>query len=120
MLILPQQSDAFNLMFFLPGQITLSIAATRMYRSLADFVSTDITKGSERPRRIGHTGSNAKSSSTIPIPLHRMEVAVHTSYEQYSTAQTDQHVSYVGMDGQPHDKSHGLSFDSNLESGAEN
>jgi len=113
-------NDAFNLMFFLPGQITLSIAATRMYRSLADFVSTDITKGSDRSRRIGHTGANAKSSSTIPMPLHRMEVAVHTSYEQYSTAQTGQHVSYVGMDGQPHDKSQGLSFDSNLESGAEN
>jgi hypothetical protein len=48
-----------------------------------------------------------------------MEVAVHTSYEQYSTSQTGQHVSF-GMDGQPHDKPHGLSFDSNLESGGDN
>ena len=120
----------------MPTLITMSIAATRMYRSLADFCSvTDMystllshysarspclvyrsTSGSEGPQRIGHTAPNARSTSNIPISYSQVEVAVHTSYEQYPGLQTDQHASYINVNGQMGHKPRGLSFDDDLES----
>jgi len=46
-------NDAFNLMFLMPTLITMSIVATRIYRSLSDFVhSTDILgQGSDDPQK---------------------------------------------------------------------
>ncbi|KAH9968299.1 hypothetical protein BJV74DRAFT_868749 [Russula compacta] len=110
-------NDAFDMMFLMPALMTMSIAATRMYRSLADFgAAADITRGSEGPQRIGHTAPNARLTSNMPISYRQMEVAVHTAYEQYPGFQTDQHVSYIGMDGQLGEKPRGLSFDDDLES----
>ncbi|KAH9968286.1 hypothetical protein BJV74DRAFT_868595 [Russula compacta] len=104
-------------MFLMPTLITMSIAATRMYRSLADFSSAaDITRGSEGPQRIGHTAPNARLTANMPISYSQMEVAVHTTYEQYPASQTDQHVSYINVDGQLGHKPRGLSFDDDLES----
>jgi len=78
----------FNLMFQPPTWITMSIAATRMHRSLVDFASgsTDIfsAQGSlqhsnlpPRPRRIPATLTS----------LDRMEVAVHVVSEQHVSRQ---------------------------------
>ena len=56
---------------------------------------------------------------TVPIPLNRMEVSVHTHSEQYreSGLQTSQYGLYLGKDGQLYDKSNGLGIDGEVESG---
>lgn len=89
-------------MFLMPVLITMSIAATRMYRSLADFhCSTDMyvisfrlltvltlcghchrSMDSVRPPRIGSVIPNSQSF-IVPAPLRRVEVAVHTAHEKY-------------------------------------
>ncbi|KAH9968292.1 hypothetical protein BJV74DRAFT_889934 [Russula compacta] len=118
-------NDAFNGMFLMPALITMSIAATRIYRSLADFSSsTDIYHPSGRglgnPQRIGRTVSNAKLTATPPIPLDQkipLGVATHEAYKHHPTSQIGRHTPYIGMDGQLGDKPHRLGFDDRLESG---
>ncbi|KAI0299465.1 hypothetical protein BC826DRAFT_33255 [Russula brevipes] len=93
-------------MFLMPSLIIMSIAATRMYRSLVDFVSSsDIIKDTERHRRIGHNGTSAP---TISISPNRMEVAVHTPYEREPISQIGQNASDISMDesGQLLEKPH--------------
>ena len=90
-------------MFLMPALITMSIAATRMYRSLADtlcstyvyvissrFIAVLTSCGkcyrsveSVRPPRIGPAIPNSKSTLIVPAPPRRVEVAVHTAHEKY-------------------------------------
>ncbi|KAH9007637.1 hypothetical protein EDB84DRAFT_1572686 [Lactarius hengduanensis] len=79
-------NDPFDLMFQTPSLIVMSIAATRMYRSLTDFTSTSGLLDSTQTRSGRTTTSEPKRISTAPIPLDRigMEVAVHRSYEEDS------------------------------------
>ncbi|KAI0255671.1 hypothetical protein BJV78DRAFT_692975 [Lactifluus subvellereus] len=63
-------NDAFNLMFQTPSLITMSIAATRMYRSLAEFGSSNIAEGFQTS---GFTASEIKRVPIAPIPLNRMQ-----------------------------------------------
>jgi len=111
-------NDPLNVMFLMPSLIIMSIAATRMYRSLVDFVSSsDITKDSERHQRIGH---NRTSAPTISISPNRMEVAVHTPYERDSTSQIGRNTSDLSMgdSGQLLEKPHVV--DEGLESNVGN
>jgi hypothetical protein len=97
-------------MFQLPAVITNAIAATRIYRSLADYTfgSTDmysILRFHSSPTLIIVDGSlcsslNAGSSKTdtkmskmkwdnrAPTSLNRIEIAVDTAHERYPTSQT--------------------------------
>lgn len=97
-------------MFQLPAVIINTIAATRIYRSLADYTfgSTDmysILRFHSSPALIIVDGSlcsslNAGSSKTdtkvskmkwnnrASTPLKRIEVAMDTTYERYPTSQT--------------------------------
>ncbi|KAH9954847.1 hypothetical protein BC827DRAFT_1272176 [Russula dissimulans] len=68
-------------LFGTPALVTLSIAATRMYRTLIDFGSRDIFMSI--PKSSGSTGSENNLSGGVPIRFDRMEVFVHTSSEQY-------------------------------------
>jgi len=111
-------NDAFNMMFLMPSLVIMTIAATRMYRSLADFCSNDVAMDSENTPRLGRAVSNPKSNFTVPAPPKRMEEAVHTTREKYLTSSADQNVPHVGNDrpGQLHEEQDGLSFNNDVES----
>ena len=50
-------------------------------------------------------------SAALAINTHnRMEVAVHTTYDQYMPSLRDKNMSFVSAEGRPHDKSHELSL----------
>jgi len=83
-------------MFSMPVLVTMSIAATRMYRSLADFLcSTDVVDSGNNPR-IGPTVPNSKSTITMPATPRQVEVAVHTAHEKYPSSLTDENTLYIG------------------------
>jgi len=92
-------SDPFNLMFQTPALITMSIASTRMYRSLSDFSSSDISQSTTQTR----SAPGTKLTFAGPVQLNHMEVTVHTNSEQYPS-QTSQYGLYIGTDGQLSDK----------------
>ena len=92
-------------MFQLPSAITMSIAATRMYRSLSDFVSGttdmyDITffsspalcrffsSASDNLPKIEGKSSTLKWNRSLPIAFNQIEVTVDTTDEQYPISQT--------------------------------
>ncbi|KAF8491223.1 hypothetical protein F5888DRAFT_1075822 [Russula emetica] len=95
---------SFNLMSQLPSLIAMAIAATRIYRNLADFAygSTDIAFDSLQIRDGKFT--RAKWKPFAPTPVNQIEVIVDTCCERHSTAQ-----SIISMDGQLGDKPHGSS-----------
>ena len=121
-------------MFHLPSVITNTVAATRMYRSLADYTLESsnmydyILRFLSSPALIIVRGSFCSSldpgfsnskSDTVPkmkwnkptlISLNRIEVAVDTAYEQYPTSRTT-----LGEDTQQGDKPHELSVGGDLE-----
>ena len=90
-------------MFLIPSLITMSIAATWMYRSLSDFLcSADVyvipsrfitlltscgqyhsSVDSVRPPRIGPASPNYNSTLTVPALPMQVEVAVPTAHEKY-------------------------------------
>ncbi|KAF8487278.1 hypothetical protein DFH94DRAFT_849689 [Russula ochroleuca] len=106
---------SWNLMFQFPSLIAMSIAATRMYRSLSDFVfgSTDILSIVSGTRQ-GHSRTTSKRKTSTNIQLNRIEVAVDVDYERHQTPET------TGTDEQLDDKSHKSKFGSDLESAMEN
>ncbi|KAH9034467.1 hypothetical protein EDB85DRAFT_2289062 [Lactarius pseudohatsudake] len=113
-------NDPFDLMFQTPSLIVMSIAATRMYRSLTDFTSTSGLLDSTHTRSGRTTTSEIKRISTAPIPLDRigMEVAVHRSYEEdYPPVHGDRYSSYVSTDSHSQDKPPALDADNDLENG---
>jgi hypothetical protein len=77
----------------------MSIATTRIYRSLSDFLNTDMyailplrsismltlcgqchfSVDSDNAPRIGHAVPDSRMNFTIPTPPKRVEVAVHTA-----------------------------------------
>jgi hypothetical protein len=61
--------------------------------------------------------SKTNESTTVPIPLNRMEVSVHTHSEQYgeSSSKASQYALYLGED----DKPNGLGVDGDVESAAD-
>jgi hypothetical protein len=99
-------------MFSLPSVITNTIAATWIYRSLADYTFGTshmycyILRSLSSPALIiigdsfcssldpGHSSksdskaSKMKFNNPVPISLNRIEVAVDTAHEQYPTSRT--------------------------------
>ncbi|KAN0118624.1 hypothetical protein V8E52_005047 [Russula decolorans] len=108
-------NDSLNFMFASPSTIAMSIAATRIYRNLADFVHepADISIDSLQIRDGKTTKTKRKPSA--PTPLSQVEVTVDKRCERHSTAQ-----SMISMGGQPGDKAHRSSLDSDLERAMEN
>jgi len=99
----------FNLMFQLPALTIMSIAATRMYRALTDY-SDSINGVHVSPQTSGFEIPRMRVTSLISSPV---EVAMHTTFEQYPSSQTSQpsHSSYTVVDdpGQPYDRPDRLS-----------
>ncbi|KAI0277124.1 hypothetical protein BGY98DRAFT_652496 [Russula aff. rugulosa BPL654] len=122
-------------MFQLPAVIAMSIAATRIYRNLADFVygSTDmcfilrfiyllrslssmIYRPLFSPQTFNSKITKTQGKPSAPTPVSRIEVTVDTRRERHSsTAQ-----SIISVDGQLGYKSHRSSLDSDLERAMEN
>ena len=75
--------------------------------------SPDTLCGSGRP--VSDTDMRKRSE---PTKLNRMEVSVHTEYEQYPTSQTSSG-SFVGKEPQGHCEAHKVSLDVDVESGQE-
>jgi len=86
-------NNAFDIMFLMPSLITMSIAATRMYRSLADLCcSTDVAMDSENAAGTNCTVSNSKPTFAVPTSPKQMEMAAKTSDEKYPTSLTDKYI----------------------------
>jgi len=91
---------SFDLLFLIPALIALSIAATRIHRSLTDFgFSINIGQCLDNPQRVDRPVSNAGWSTIIPLPQNQVEVAVHTSYEHWQSPEP-QTGHYTLSDGQ--------------------
>ncbi|KAF8496141.1 hypothetical protein F5888DRAFT_412077 [Russula emetica] len=107
LLIFLNLSQPLDLVFQVPWVITMSVAATRMYRSLSDFLSSDISQ-----KILPTSGRNTlelNGTSTTPVLLTGIQVAVHTTHEQRFTPQANHFGSNIG--GQPHGKPHELIVD---------
>ncbi|KAH9962366.1 hypothetical protein BC827DRAFT_1383527 [Russula dissimulans] len=121
-LILLQISVLFDHMFMMPSLITMSIAATRIYRSLADFVfHNDVVNGSDNPPKIDHTISDIRWTNTIPVPRNRIEAVTNISHErrQSPASQIGHYVPYTSSDGELGDHLRVLNLDDDVESSAE-
>jgi len=125
-------------MFMMPSLITMSIAATRMYRSLADFLFyTDMYgslispssgtdryggrcsgNGSDSPPKIDRVVLDTRWRSTVPLPRKQMEMTMEISHERWQSS-ASQTGHYMFSDGQFGDKLGGQNLDDDVESGAE-
>ena len=102
-------------MFQMPWLVTMSIAATRMYRSLSDFLSPDVYdipflsslcllyfSVHSNPHSNGRNIPVAKAVPAVPTSFTSMQVTVHTTREQYPTSQPNDYGTYTRMDGKMH------------------
>jgi len=90
-------NDVWSIMFQIPWMISISIAATRMYRALADFVSgvpDPYPHGTEASPQGGSAPTPRLSQSAAVQPLKQLEVAVHTTKVWYPMAQMSDDGSY--------------------------
>ncbi|KAH9992062.1 hypothetical protein BJV77DRAFT_1004422 [Russula vinacea] len=78
----------FILMFQLPSLITMSIAATRMYRTLADFLNESTHITFEDLQKSDTIPSRMNWNPSASIPLSPTEVTVDSSWERHPTART--------------------------------
>jgi len=108
-------------MFLMPSLVTMSIVATRIYRSLADFVhSTDI-QVLGNPRRSFIFSTNANWATALPVPPNRTKASVLSSYEHWkpsASQTTDPHLTVNGVDELLHEKPQGPNSDNDPESNA--
>ncbi|KAF8492443.1 hypothetical protein F5888DRAFT_1806871 [Russula emetica] len=102
--ILLDLNQLLDLMFQVPWMIAMSIAATRMYRSLSDFLSLDVSQ--KIPSTSGRFTFESNGTSTTPVLLAGIQVAVHTTHEQRSTPHANRFNSNIS--GKPHGKPHEL------------
>jgi len=114
-------NDALNIMFLMPSLLAMSIAATRMYRSLTDFCSSvlvsDNNPKSDRTASAPSAKGSSSEPSTAPDPV---AVNMNVAYiaEPYLMPQPIRNMSFLDMnDGALPDRSRGPSFDDDLESG---
>ena len=77
--------------------------------SVVDVIAPDSSQTS------GGVAPETKRISATPIPLCRMQVAIHTIYERHLTSQTCHQDSYVRMDEPLHDNPGGLGLGDDVE-----
>ncbi|KAI0281025.1 hypothetical protein BGY98DRAFT_960589 [Russula aff. rugulosa BPL654] len=80
------------MMFMMPSLVAMTIAATRIYRSLSHFASplntaNDSETGNASRQRSSHLASTNKDTPVVHITSDRLEVSVHTSYEEHPMSQ---------------------------------
>jgi len=80
--VLLKLNSIFQVMFVLPSWIAMTIAATRLHRSLADFSdSTSLSVGQSTTQTSRPPCLNSKQPASDSIPLDRMELTVHVVTE---------------------------------------
>ncbi|KAF8498240.1 hypothetical protein F5888DRAFT_233691 [Russula emetica] len=89
-------NEPMSYIFQVPNLIAMTIASTRMYRSLMDLGSTEILQGSLSLPDSVRTGSRTRVLSE-PIPLSQM-VPVRTEIDQSSKSQMAGSSSYIRTD----------------------
>jgi hypothetical protein len=125
-------------MFQIPAVIGMSICATRMYRSLTDFTNPEYYASKPPlfcphanrgrcyrfshtyPTQMGHAANRVpKLVYAATVPLDRVEVAVHTSSENYPPESMGQYASCCAYsaDSQSQDKPFVVDICSNCENG---
>ncbi|KAH9983584.1 hypothetical protein BJV77DRAFT_286076 [Russula vinacea] len=93
-----------NTIFIIPWIITMTIAATRMYRGLDDFLSSDVSHVSHNGgRRVIDSGAR-----TVPNQLDGIVVNVHTTQTHSLTSHAIRPSLGSDMDKQLQDKPHEL------------
>ncbi|KAH9976466.1 hypothetical protein BJV77DRAFT_603156 [Russula vinacea] len=89
-------NDQLHSMFETPAVIIMTIAATRMHRSLVNFASVSSDVAHDNPQLSSLVFSKTKRTDTAPIALDRIEVTVQTAVtaiEQHSTGHISDHDS---------------------------
>jgi len=92
-------NTAFNYMFLTPSVVALTIAATRIHRSLTEFAASACNNLNFSPHifNSGHTSSISNRPPAYPAPSSHMEVTVQKTYEM---DQMNHHVSFIDTEGQ--------------------
>jgi len=133
-------NDQLDYMSWVPSLLALSIAATRIHRSLADFAyeNTGVygkdsfapapphngrgPHGLSEPNGSktlatgsGHTVPKVNPSGSLFTPPNDLEVAIHVSYEEYQTPTSIHSVSVVSGEEQSGEKPAGLGLDDDVE-----
>ncbi|KAH9988692.1 hypothetical protein BJV77DRAFT_730005 [Russula vinacea] len=88
-------NEPLSTIFRYPWIITMTIASTRMYRGLDNFLSSDIHFSVHVP-----TGP----TPTMPISFEGIRVDTHTAHSHSLTSQEIPHSLDSNMDGQPQEK----------------
>ncbi|KAH9984322.1 hypothetical protein BJV74DRAFT_587430 [Russula compacta] len=114
-LIILNLNEPLTTMFQPPTVLAMSIAATRMYRALSDFIpeSMEISQ-------VGNRVSKKKSNSSDPVIFKKIEVTVDAVHEdtihiQHPMSQMGLDGSSISIDEQPDEKLHRLSLDKDAE-----
>jgi len=76
-------NDMLSIMFQLPALVTISICATRMYRSLGDFVVAHTDFIQDSPQGSGSPVSKIVQTQAAPGQLSRTEITGRISDTQY-------------------------------------
>lgn len=101
-------NNPFDYIFQLPSVITISIAATRIHRSLTEFAATSSynlpTILESSPSHISSADRARPTAMPMPVPRNHMEVAVHKTYSRYEMGPTSHRVSFVVAGGEPCNK----------------
>jgi len=94
-------NNNLNIMFDTPGLVTMIIVATRMHRYLIDFASKPPDLEHQNVKVSNLVFARPKQTDTTPTTLNRIEVTVHTAFEQHPTAQkSDDCSSYMSTNEQ--------------------
>ncbi|KAF8487275.1 hypothetical protein DFH94DRAFT_20755 [Russula ochroleuca] len=103
-------NESLSVIFHIPWLITMAIAATRMYRGLDDFLSSDINCSSHGTphnggRRMSVSGTWAPA---VPIPLDGTGVDVRSTHDHSLMSQAIRHSLGSDSDRKLHDQPHEL------------
>jgi len=109
-------NDVFNAMFLMPSLITMTLAATRMYRGLAHFTNVGDPIGESSPPSY-RSGSNA--TPVVNIPADKLNVSVERTFEEFPMHQRGTCVSSSSLGTRIHDKALERGFDDDIERGVE-
>ncbi|KAF8494699.1 hypothetical protein F5888DRAFT_1846223 [Russula emetica] len=96
-------NDPLHTIFETPGVIIMTIATTRMYRSLVNFASSDVIHESPKMSTLAY--AKPKQTDAPSTVLDRIEVVTHKTFEQHSTGSTsggDLTTIYTTSEQMPH------------------
>jgi len=103
-------NDPLDIMLQVSAVVTMTVAATRMHRSLVDFTSRTSDCVDESFQMSCAKFSKATQSHTRPIPPNSSQITVHTLFEQDLARMSDRDLS-VNADEEMREKPSRLGLD---------